>query len=141
MEVRHLRHLFPAATVEFLAHTLCGCPSHPYVASTKILADPKHHDGAVISPYFACACLLAACLLAKPVRSTLAPKEGDKTTRQLQFHQLGDPNPKPRAELGLGLEIVWGSKVESNDVAKGSDEQEFQDLVQPNQHCWCGRTN
>ena len=28
-EVRHLQHPFPAATVEFLAHTLCGCPSHP----------------------------------------------------------------------------------------------------------------
>ena len=28
-EVRHLEIPFPAATVEFLAHTLCGCPSHP----------------------------------------------------------------------------------------------------------------
>ena len=28
-EVRHLQRPFPAATVEFLAHTLCGCPSHP----------------------------------------------------------------------------------------------------------------
>ena len=28
-EVRHLRHRFPAATVEFLAQTLCGYPSHP----------------------------------------------------------------------------------------------------------------
>ena len=28
-EVRHLRIPFPAATVEFPAHTLCGCPSHP----------------------------------------------------------------------------------------------------------------
>ena len=29
LDVRYLRHPFPAATVEFLAHTLCGCPSHP----------------------------------------------------------------------------------------------------------------
>ena len=78
MEVRHLRRPFPAATVEFLAHTLCGCPSHPYVASTKILAKSKHHDGDVIFPQ-AASCLLLACLLAKPVRSTLDTKEGHKT--------------------------------------------------------------
>ena len=41
MEVRHLRRLFPAATVELLAHTLCGCPSQPWVASTKFLAKSK----------------------------------------------------------------------------------------------------
>ena len=28
-KVRHLRQLFPAATVEFLAQTLCDCTSHP----------------------------------------------------------------------------------------------------------------
>ena len=28
-EVRHLRIVFPAATVEFLAQTLCDCTSHP----------------------------------------------------------------------------------------------------------------
>ena len=28
-EVRHLRIPFPAATVEFLAQTLCDCTSHP----------------------------------------------------------------------------------------------------------------
>ena len=26
--VRYVRHPFPAATVEFLAHTPCYCPSH-----------------------------------------------------------------------------------------------------------------
>ena len=28
-EVRHLRIPFPAATIEFLAQTLCDCTSHP----------------------------------------------------------------------------------------------------------------
>ena len=28
-EVRHLRRPLPVATVEFLAHTLCDCTSHP----------------------------------------------------------------------------------------------------------------
>ena len=62
MEVRHLRYPFPAATVEFLAHTLRGCPSHPQVASTKFLAESK-------VPRWSCdvcpfrACLLLACLL------------------------------------------------------------------------------
>ena len=28
-KVRHLRHPFPATTVEFLARTLCDCHSHP----------------------------------------------------------------------------------------------------------------
>ena len=28
-QVRHLRIRFPAATVEFLAQTLCDCTSHP----------------------------------------------------------------------------------------------------------------
>ena len=40
--------------------------------------NPKHHNGVVISPPFARACLLA-CLLAKPVRSTLDTKEGYRT--------------------------------------------------------------
>ena len=38
-----------------------------------------HHDGDVIFPHFVRACLLLACLLAKPVRSTLDTKEGYKT--------------------------------------------------------------
>ena len=51
------------------------------------------------------------------------------------------PNTNPNPQLGFGLEIVLGSKVESNDVAKGSQEQNFEDLVQRNQHgCW-GQTN
>ena len=29
IEVRHLRILFPAATIDFLAQTLCDCTSHP----------------------------------------------------------------------------------------------------------------
>ena len=37
----HMWHPFPAATVVFLAHTLCGCPSHPQVASTRILAESE----------------------------------------------------------------------------------------------------
>ena len=47
----------------------------------------------------------------------------------------GSPNPR------LGLEVVLGSKIESNDVAKGSHEQKFADLVQPKQHGWHGRTS
>ena len=37
--------------------------------------NPKHHDRVVIFAHFASAC----CLLAKPGRSTLDPKEGYKT--------------------------------------------------------------
>ena len=46
----------------------------------KFWPNLKHHDEDVIFPHFARACcLLAACLLAKPVRSTLDTKEGYKT--------------------------------------------------------------
>ena len=93
MEVQHLQRLFPAATVEFLAHTLCGCPSHSQVASTKILAESQApRRSCDFPPFRAClllaacslACLLACCLracllLAKPVTSTLDTKEGYKT--------------------------------------------------------------
>ena len=89
MEVWHLRRPFPAASVEFLAHPLCGCPSHPKVAFTKILAKSKAPRWTCdFCPFraflllYACllACLLfAACLLAKPIRSTLDIKEGYKT--------------------------------------------------------------
>ena len=44
----------------------------------KFWLNPKHHNGDVISPHVTCACLLA-CLLAKPLRSTLDTKEGYKT--------------------------------------------------------------
>ena len=85
MQVQQLRRPFPTATVEFLAHTLCGCPSHPQVASTKILAESEApRRSCDYSPFCACllltcCLLLAACLLAKPVRSTLDTEEGYKT--------------------------------------------------------------
>ena len=84
MEVRHLRRPFAATTVEFLAHTLCGCPSHPQVACKKILAESEEapQGSCGFFPFHVCfvACLLAACcLLAKPVRSSLETKEGYKT--------------------------------------------------------------
>ena len=50
--------------------------------SPKFHPNPKHHDGILIFSHFArAACCLLACLLAaaKPVRSTLDPKEGYKT--------------------------------------------------------------
>ena len=40
-----------------------------------------------------------------------------------------NPNSDPQVELGLGSEVVLGSKVESNDVVKGSHEQHFEGLV------------
>ena len=45
------------------------------------MANPKHHDGAVIFTHVSDACcLLAACLLlAKPIRFTFDTKEGYKT--------------------------------------------------------------
>ena len=85
MEVRHLRRPFPAATVEFPAHTLCDCTSHPLVASTQNLAESeaprRSYD---FPPFRACLllgawCLLACFLLSKHVRSTLDTKEGYKT--------------------------------------------------------------
>ena len=82
MEVRHLRRPFPAATVSFLAHDLCGCPSHPKVASTKILAEseaPRWSCGFFPISRVLAACLLACLLLAKPDRSTLDAKEGYET--------------------------------------------------------------
>ena len=81
MDVWHLPRSFPSATVEFWAQTLCGCLLHPWVASTKILAESE----APRRSYDICsfrACLLAACclldcpLLAKPVRSNLDTEEG-----------------------------------------------------------------
>ena len=50
--------------------------THRYHAP-KFQPNPKHHDGVLISPHFAC----AACLLlaAKPSRSTLDTKKGYKT--------------------------------------------------------------
>ena len=47
----------------------------------KFHLNPKHHDGVLILAHFArAACLLlAACLLAKPGRSTLDTKKGYKT--------------------------------------------------------------
>ena len=74
MEVRHLRHPFPATTVEFLAQTLCGCPSHPYVASTKILAESEAPRRSCDFPPFR-ACLLLACCLPNLPNT----KEGYKT--------------------------------------------------------------
>ena len=83
-----MRRLFPASNVKYPAHTLCGCPPHPWVASTKVLAEseapPWSRD---FSPFRAClllvcllaCCLLAYCLVAKPVRCTLDTKEGYKT--------------------------------------------------------------
>ena len=50
-------------------------------------------------------------------------------------------NPNLKVGLGPGLEMVLGSKVESNDVAKGSHEQKLEGLAPPNQHDWHGRTN
>ena len=79
MEVRHLRPPFLAATVEFPAHTLCGCPSHPEVPSTKILAESEApRRSRDFCPFRACL-FAACCLLAKPVRSTLDTKEGYET--------------------------------------------------------------
>ena len=81
MEVRHLRRPFPAATVEFWAHSLCGCPHTHRWHPSKFWPNPKHHDGAVIFSHFERRLLasLLACLLAKPVRSTLDTKEGYET--------------------------------------------------------------
>ena len=74
-----MRQLFPAATVEFLAHTSCGCPSHPQVSSAKISADSEApRRSSDFSPFRAC-CLLLAAAAAKPGRSTLDPKKGYKT--------------------------------------------------------------
>ena len=78
-QVRHLRPPFRAATVEFLVQNLCDCPLHAQVSSIKLSAE----SGA---PRQSCEfwsfrpCLLACLLLlAKPHRSTLDTKEGDKT--------------------------------------------------------------
>ena len=92
IEVLPLQCPFPAATVGFIAHTLCCCPSHPQVASTKILAgsqaprwscDVAHFAraccGCLVACYLPACLLLACCLLAKPVRSTLDTREGYNT--------------------------------------------------------------
>ena len=104
----------------------------------KFQPNPKHHDGVLIFSHFAraAACLLACCLLAacclllaaaKPGRSTLDTKKGYKTktgsTSSVTL-TLG-PSSKPR----LRSNLVMGSKMDSNDVAKSSH-----DLVKPNQH-------
>ena len=82
---RHLQCPFPSAIVEYPAHSLCGCPSHPQLASTKVLAQSQApRRSCDFCPFCAClqlaACLLAACMvLAKSIGSTLDTKEGHKT--------------------------------------------------------------
>ena len=72
---RHLRIPFRAATVEFLAQTLCDCTSHPSVSCTKLSSKSKTpRRRSDFSPFRAC-CLLVA----KPGRSTLDTKKGYKT--------------------------------------------------------------
>ena len=51
------------------------------------------------------------------------------------------PDPSPSSNPWLGSELVLGSKMESNDMAKSSHDQNLGDLVQPNQHGWHGRTS
>ena len=46
------------------------------------------------------------------------------------------PNPSHSSTRTLGSQLVLGSKIESNYVAKRSH-----DLVQPTQHGWHGRTS
>ena len=73
-----MRRPFSAATVEFLAHTLCGFTSHSYVASTKVLAESKApRRNPDFYPFGAC--LMLACLVAKLITLTLNTKEGYKT--------------------------------------------------------------
>ena len=86
IEGRHLRRLFPASNVKYPAHTLFGCPPHPWVASTKVLAESEAPPWSCdFSPFRAClllVCLLACCLLAycfQTFRCTLDTKEGYKT--------------------------------------------------------------
>ena len=80
----------------------------------KFQPNPKHHDGVLILAHFArAACLLlAACLLAKPGRSTLDTKKGYKTktgstssvTRTLTLTltlTLTSPPPHPWLEAPL----------------------------------------
>ena len=108
MEVQYLRRTFPAATVEFVAHTLCGCPSHPSVPSAKILAETE-------APRRSCdfcpfrTCLLLACLLlAKPVRSTLDTKEGYKTkTGSTSSVTLIKTEYWDRAGWGRNIRYEW----------------------------------
>ena len=79
-EVRPLRIPFPAATVEFFAHTLCDGTSHPWVSSTKISAESEAPRP--IWRVLLLACCLLACFLvaaAKPGRSTLDTKKGYNT--------------------------------------------------------------
>ena len=90
LKVRHLRQLFPAATVEFLPQTLYDCISCSQVSSTKISVESEPPQRKFDFPPF-CACLLcaatcclllAACcllLLARKGTSTLDFKEVYKT--------------------------------------------------------------
>ena len=104
MEVWHLRRPSLAATNEFLAHVLCGCHSHPKVASTEILAESKvlrrrcdfcPFRACLLAACFLLACLLAACcLVAKTVRSILDTEEGYET-------KTGSTSSVNRPYLGL----------------------------------------
>ena len=59
-KVRHLCHPFLATTVEFLAHTLCDCLSHPYHSPT-FWPNVKNRDRVVIFATFRACLLLLAC--------------------------------------------------------------------------------
>ena len=56
-----LRIPFPAATVEFLAQTLCDCTSHPRYHPPKFQPNPKHHNRVLIFPHFARAAAACCC--------------------------------------------------------------------------------
>ena len=122
MEVRYLRRPFPAATVEFLAHTLCGGPSHPQVASTKILAESE-------APQRSCdfcpfrVCLLLACLLACLLPNLLGPpltlKSYKTKTGSTSSVTLPYPYPIPiPLPLALTLALIL-TRIEYWDRAGG----------------------
>ena len=95
-----MRRPFLAATVEFLAHTLGVFTSHPYMVSTKVLAEstPPRRKW----DFFPIRRVLAACLLAKLVTLTLDTNEGYKS-------KVGSPS----------LVSLTLTRIESWDRASG----------------------
>ena len=82
----HLRQLFRAATDEFLAQTLCGCPSHPWVSSTKISIKPEApRRSSHFPPFRACCLLLAATAKPGSLPQPTGPRYGGLGVRLGNF--------------------------------------------------------
>ena len=82
MWVRHVQGLFPVATIEFVAQTLCDCTSYPRYHPPKFQPNLNHHDEILILCYLPLGCYLLAkkggCIL-DPIKTIGTEMVGEGT--------------------------------------------------------------